>query len=452
MPCQEAKERVKNFSEVALGYTDEMAKAEASRCLQCKNPMCRKGCPVEVRIPEFIAEINSGNLDKAYEILKSTNSLPAVCGRVCPQEKQCEAKCIVGVKGEPVAIGRLERYVADKALASQAKSAAAPAKKNVKIACIGSGPASLTCAGYLANLGAIVTVFEGLHEPGGVLVYGIPEFRLPKSIVRQELEGLKDLGVDIKTSYVGGTTITIDSLFKEGYKAVFVGVGAGLPLFLNIPGENLIGVFSANEYLTRANLGRAYDFPNYDTPYYTGKKVTVFGAGNVAMDAARTAMRMGAESVHIVYRRTRNEMPARLEEIEHAFEEGVQLLELSAPLEFKGNEQGKLQSVILQKMELGEPDASGRRSPVPVANSEFEMETDLAIVALGTRPNPLFIHNTPALELNKKGYIVVNEETSETSIPNVFAGGDIVTGAATVILAMGAGRKAGAAIADRFLK
>lgn len=452
MPCQKAEERVKNFNEVALGYTDEMAKAEASRCLQCKNPMCRKGCPVEVRIPEFIAQINNGDLEKAYKILKSTNSLPAVCGRVCPQEKQCEAKCILGAKGEPVAIGRLERYVADKALAANKKTAAASASKDVKIACIGSGPASLTCAGYLANLGAKVTVFEGLHEPGGVLVYGIPEFRLPKSIVRQELEGLKDMGVEIKTSFVGGTTVTVDSLFEQGYKAIFVGVGAGLPLFLNVPGENLIGVFSANEYLTRTNLGRAYDFPNYDTPCYSGKKVTVFGAGNVAMDAARTAMRMGAETVHIVYRRTRNEMPARLEEIEHAFEEGVQLLELAAPLAFKGDELGKLRSVTLQKMELGEPDASGRRSPVPVQGSEFELETDLAIVALGTRPNPLFIHNTPALELNKKGYITVNEETCETSIPNVFAGGDIVTGAATVILAMGAGRKAGAAIAERFLK
>lgn len=452
MPCQDAKERIKNFNEVALGYTDEMAKAEASRCLQCKNPMCRKGCPVEVRIPEFIAEVAKGDLCKAYEILKSTNSLPAVCGRVCPQEKQCEAKCILGAKSEPVAIGRLERYVADKALCAKTKISTKPESKDVKIACIGSGPASLTCAGYLANLGAKVTVFEGLHEPGGVLVYGIPEFRLPKSIVHQELEGLKDLGVEIKTSFVGGTTVTLKSLFEKGYKAVFVGVGAGLPLFLNIPGENLIGVFSANEYLTRTNLGRAYDFPNYDTPYYSGKNVTVFGAGNVAMDAARTAMRMGAESVHIVYRRSRNEMPARLEEIEHAFEEGIQLLELAAPLEFKGDAQGKLCSVTLQKMELGEPDASGRRSPVPVPNSEFELATDLAIVALGTRPNPLFIHNTPELELNKKGYIVVNEETNETSVPNVFAGGDIVTGAATVILAMGAGRKAGAAIAERFLK
>ncbi len=451
MPCQEPKERITNFNEVALGYTDEMAKAEASRCLQCKNPLCRKGCPVEVRIPEFIAAINENDLTKAYEILKSTNSLPAVCGRVCPQEKQCEAKCILGAKGEPVAIGRLERYVADKALEAQTKTAK-PQAKNVKIACIGSGPSSLTCAGYLANLGAEVTVFEGLHEPGGVLVYGIPEFRLPKNIVRQELQALQDLGVEIKTSVVGGTAVTLDSLFKKGYQAIFVGVGAGLPLFLNIPGENLIGVFSANEYLTRTNLGRAYDFPNYDTPSYSGKNVTVFGAGNVAMDAARTAKRMGAETVHIVYRRSRNEMPARSEEIEHAFEEGVELLELSAPLEFKGNENGKLVSVTLQKMELGEPDASGRRSPVPVPNSNFEMKTDLAIVALGTRPNPLFINNTPELELNRKGYIVTDEETGETSVKNVFAGGDIVTGAATVILAMGAGRKAAATIAGRFLK
>ena len=452
MPCQDPKERIKNFNEVALGYTKEMAQAEASRCLQCKNPTCRKGCPVEVRIPEFIAEVANGDLCKAYEILKSTNSLPAVCGRVCPQEKQCEAKCILTHKGDAVAIGRLERFVADTALCANTKPEIKPSAQKAKIACIGSGPASLTCAGYLANLGAKVTIFEGLHEPGGVLVYGIPEFRLPKSIVHQELDGLIAQGVDIKTSFVGGTTVTLNSLFKEGYDAIFIGVGAGLPQFLNVPGENLVGVFSANEYLTRINLGRAYDFPNHDTPYYAGKKVTVFGAGNVAMDAARTAMRMGAESVHIVYRRSRAEMPARLEEIEHAFEEGVQLLELSAPLKFNSNETGKLASVTLQKMELGEPDASGRRSPIPLANSEFELETDLAIVALGTRPNPLFIHNTPELALSKKGYIQVNEETNETSVPNVFAGGDIVTGAATVILAMGAGRKAAMEIAKRFIK
>ncbi len=451
MPCQDPQERIKNFSEVALGYTEEMAKIEASRCIQCKKPLCRQGCPVEVRIPEFIAQVAKGDLCEAYNILTSTNSLPAVCGRVCPQEKQCEGSCILGKKGEPVAIGRLERYVADQALCNNLlPSAVALASPEVKVACIGSGPSSLTCAGYLAARGAKVTIFEGLHEPGGVLIYGIPNFRLPKDIVAKELDNLKTQNVDIKTNYVGGTTVTVESLFAEGYKAIFVGVGAGLPYFLGIPGESLIGVFSANEYLTRANLGRSYDFPAYDTPNCDGKNVTVFGAGNVAMDAARTAMRMGAESVTIVYRRSQAEMPARHEEIEHAFEEGCKLLELSAPISFNGNETGHLTSVTLHKMELGEPDASGRRSPRKVEGSEFELPTDLAIVALGTRPNPIFIEATPEVSLNKWGYIVTNEETGETSVPNVFAGGDIVTGAATVISAMGAGRKAACTIAKRY--
>lgn len=453
MPCQDPAERIKNFDEVALGYTDEMAKAEASRCLQCKKPLCSLGCPVEVAIPEFIAEIVKGDLCAAYDVIKATNSLPAVCGRVCPQEKQCEGACILSKKGDAVAIGRLERYVADKALCSNiVPNKIIPQSPEVKIACIGAGPASLTCASYLAGKGAKVTLFEGLHEPGGVLVYGIPNFRLPKTIVCQELDNLKAQNVEIKTNWVGGTTVTVDSLFAEGYKAIFVGVGAGLPYFLDIPGENLIGVFSANEYLTRANLGRSYDFPNYDTPNYAGKNVTVFGAGNVAMDAARTAKRMGAENVYIVYRRSRAEMPARHEEIEHAFEEGVELLSLAAPINFAGNEEGRLCSVTLQKMELGEPDESGRRSPCVIEGSEFVLPTDLAIIALGTRPNPLFINATPILNLNKKGYIVVDQESGETSIPNVFAGGDIVTGAATVILAMGAGRKAGSVIAKRFLE
>ena len=452
MPCQDPAKRIKNFDEVALGYTDEMAKAEASRCLQCKKPLCMAGCPVEVRIPEFIAEILNDDFCAAYDIIKTTNSLPAVCGRVCPQENQCEGKCILTNKGEAVAIGRLERYVADKALCDNIIPQAITLKDpEIKIACIGAGPASLTCAGYLAARGAKVTLFEGLHEPGGVLVYGIPNFRLPKEIVCQELDNLQAQNVEIKTNWVGGTTVTVDSLFAEGYKGIFVGVGAGLPYFLDVPGENLIGVFSANEYLTRANLGRSYDFPNYDTPNYTGKNVTVFGAGNVAMDAARTAKRMGAETVSIVYRRSRAEMPARHEEIEHAFEEGVELLELSAPISFEGNKEGRLQSVKLHKMVLGEPDESGRRSPKKLEGSEFILTTDLAIIALGTRPNPLFIDATPALNLNKKGYIVVDQESGETSIPNVFAGGDIVTGAATVILAMGAGRKAGAVLAERFL-
>ena len=452
MPCQAPAERVKNFKEVALGYTSEMAAAEASRCLQCKKPLCRSGCPVEVRIPEFIARVAEGNLTEAYRILRSTNSLPAVCGRVCPQEKQCEGACILGKKGEPVAIGRLERYVADNASAGACDTdmgCAAP-RHDVRVACIGSGPSSLTCAGYLAALGARVTVFEGLHEPGGVLVYGIPSFRLPKDVVARELDNLRALDVDIRTNWVGGRTVEVPRLLEEGYRAVFIGVGAGLPLFLDIPGENLIGVFSANEYLTRANLGRAYDFPCYDTPNYPGKKVTVFGAGNVAMDAARTAMRMGAESVNIVYRRTRAEMPARGEEIEHALEEGVTLMELAAPLRFIGDESGRLSGVELQRMELGEPAASGRRRPQPVEGDTFTHETDLAIIALGTRPNPLLLEATPELELNRKGYIVTDETTGETSIPNVFAGGDIVTGAATVILAMGAGRKAAREIARRF--
>lgn len=455
MPCQPADERVKNFREVALGYTPEMARAEASRCLQCKKPLCRSGCPVEVRIPEFIEQTGLGNLTEAYRILRSTNSLPAVCGRVCPQEKQCEGACILGRKGEPVAIGRLERYVADTALAAARKNQApeftAQAHPELKVACVGSGPASLTCAGYLAGLGVRVTVFEGLHEPGGVLVYGIPAFRLPKDVVHQELDALRAMNVEIRTNWVGGRTMTIDSLLAEGYQAVFVGVGAGLPVFLNIPGENIIGVFSANEYLTRVNLGRAYEFPSYDTPTYPGRQVTVFGAGNVAMDAARTAMRMGAESVHIVYRRSKAEMPARQEEIEHALEEGVQLLELAAPLRFTAGDNKRLATVELQRMELGEPDASGRRSPRPIPGSTFTQPTDLAIVALGTRPNPLLLNATPQLTLNRKGYIVVDEATGETSIPNVFAGGDIVTGSATVILAMGAGRRAAREIARRLL-
>lgn len=455
MPIQPAHERVKNFEEVTTGYTAEMAKAEASRCLQCKKPLCQGGCPVEVRIPEFIDQILQGNLAESYRILRSTNSLPAVCGRVCPQEKQCEGACILGKKAEPVAIGRLERYVADAALNGACeglgKTECATPRPDIKVACIGSGPASLTCAGYLAAKGVHVTVFEGLHEPGGVLVYGIPAFRLPKDVVHKELDNLRALHVDIRTNWVGGRTVEVQQLLDEGYQAVFLGVGAGLPMFLNIPGENLVGVFSANEYLTRANLGRAYSFPKFDTPYYPGKHVTVFGAGNVAMDAARTAKRMGAESVHIVYRRTKAEMPARHEEIEHALEEGVELLELVAPLRFMAGENNRLATVELQRMELGEPDASGRRSPKAVPGSEFMHETDLAIVALGTRPNPLLLEATPNLKLNAKGYIVVDEASGETSIPGVFAGGDIVTGSATVILAMGAGRRAAREIAKRLL-
>ena len=454
MPCQHAAERARNFGEVALGYTREQAMLEASRCLQCKKPHCRQGCPVEVRIPEFIGRLAQGDVAEAYRILKSTNSLPAVCGRVCPQENQCEGKCILGGKGQPVAIGRLERYVADAAmregLAVEEKAPVA-ANENLKVACIGSGPSSITVAGYLAAKGIKVTVFEALHEPGGVLIYGIPAFRLPKDVVAAELEGLRRNGVEFRTNWVGGRTISVQRLFDQGYKAVFIGVGAGLPQFLGIPGENLIGVFSANEKLTRVNIGRAYDLPNFETPSYPGRHVTIFGAGNVAMDAARTALRLGAESSTIIYRRTRAEMPARREEIEHAEEEGVTLMELVGPVRFNAGEDGALASVTLQRMRLGEPDASGRRSPVPIEGDVFEYQTDLAVVAVGTRSNPILLEATPGLELNRRGYIIANEETGETSIPNVFAGGDIVTGAATVILAMGAGRRAAREISRRLL-
>ena len=445
MPCQPAEERIHNFSEVALGYTAEMAQAEATRCLQCKKPLCRQGCPVDIDIPAFIAEVAKGDLDEANRIIYKASSLPAVCGRVCPQEKQCEGQCILGKKGQPVAIGRLERFVADNA---KHECPTGVIRLGRKVACIGSGPASITCAGYLSRLGVDVTMFEGLHEAGGVLVYGIPAFRLPKDVVARELDCLRSTGVDIRLNYVGGRTVTVQSLLDEGYEAVFIGVGAGLPYFLGVPGENCIGVFSANEYLTRVNLGRAHSFPKFDTPVAPGKHVTVFGAGNVAMDAARTALRLGAESVHIVYRRTRAEMPARGEEIEHALGEGVQLLELSAPLQFLVDEEGKLKGVELQRMDLGEPDASGRRRPQPVEGSNFVQETDLAIVALGTRSNPLMLDCTPGLELTAKNYIAV-DENGETSIPNVYAGGDIVTGAATVILAMGAGRRAAQSIAKK---
>ena len=454
MPCQPADVRARNFDEVALGYTREMAMQEASRCLQCKKPLCMKGCPVEVPIRDFIGEVARGNFDAAYRIIKSTNSLPAVCGRVCPQENQCEGRCILKAKGQPVAIGRLERFVADTYIATTAceqvtgTSACAMPVPGKKVACIGSGPSSLTCAGVCAAAGLKVDVFEALHEPGGVLIYGIPAFRLPKTVVATEVNGLRLAGVDFHLNSVGGRTFMVEELRRD-YDAVFIGVGAGLPIFLGVPGENLVGVFSANEYLTRVNLGRAYDFPNHDTPAFPGKNVTVFGAGNVAMDAARTALRMGAESVHIVYRRTKAEMPARREEIEHAEEEGVKFEMLAAPLRFNGDAEMRLQSVTLQKMELGEPDASGRRRPVPVEGQTYDLATDLAIVALGTRSNPILLEATRGLELTERGYIKVNEETGETSMPGVFAGGDIVTGAATVILAMGAGRRAGQEIVRR---
>ena len=457
MRCQPAAQRIRNFDEVALGYSREEAMAEAARCLQCKRPRCVKGCPVEIDIPDFIARVAEGKMDEAYTSLKRFNSLPAVCGRVCPQEDQCEGGCILTAKGQPIAIGRLERYVADTYLATGAcdqitgENVCALPDPALKVACIGAGPASLTVAGDLAAKGVAVTVYEALHVVGGVLVYGIPEFRLPKSlVVEKEIIALQQLGVEFVTNWVGGKTFLIDELLEQDYKAVFIGVGAGLPRFLNIPGENLIGVFSANEYLTRANLGRAYDFPNYDTPTYMGKNVTVYGAGNVAMDAARTALRLGAESVSIVYRRTRDEMPCRHEELEHAEEEGVKLQTLCGPIKFQGDENGRLTTVTLQRMELGEPDDSGRRSPKPIEGAYFDQPTDLAVVAVGTRANPILLEATPALKCNKWGYIEA-DANGETSIPNVFAGGDIVTGAATVILAMGAGRVAAKEIARRIL-
>jgi len=456
MPLQPVEQRIKNFDEVALGYTMDMAIQEASRCLQCKKPQCVKGCPVEVPIPQFIAALAERNIEKAYKIIKSTNSLPAICGRVCPQEIQCEGSCVLKSKGQPIAIGRLERFVADEFFHRDAcdfisdKPECPYIDIDKKVACIGSGPSSLTVAGYLASRGCKVTVYEALHELGGVLVYGIPEFRLPKNkIVAKEVNALRDLGVEFVLNAVGGKTFSIQELFDKGYKAVFIGVGAGLPRFLNIPGENLNGVFSANEYLTRVNLGRAYDFPNFDTPIIRGRQVTVYGGGNVAMDAARTAVRLGAERVRIVYRRTVDAMPARREEIEHAMEEGVVMECLAAPLEFLADPDGNLGRVRLQRMELGPPDESGRCKPVPVPGDTYELETDLAIIAVGTRANPVLLENEPRLAVNKWGYIQVDEKTGETSIPNVFAGGDIVTGAATVILAMGAGRVAAKEIARR---
>lgn len=458
MPEQPANVRNQNFDEVTLGYTSELAIQEAQRCLQCKNPVCEKGCPVEVNIKDFVGLIAKGDFNGAYKKLLETNSLPAVCGRVCPQEVQCEKDCVLAKKGQPVCIGRLERFAADQYAASSAceqitgKDVCAIVDDTVKVACIGSGPASLTVAGYLAGLGVKVTVFEALHELGGVLVYGIPEFRLPKAIVRREVEGLSSLGVEFVTNFVGGKTFTIEELFKQGYKAVFIGVGAGLPWFLGLPGESLIGVFSANEYLTRVNLGRAFEFPQSDTPIFPGKNVVVFGGGNVAMDAARTALRLGAENVTIAYRRTKAEMPARLEELHHAIEEGVQLELLCSPIEFLGDDKGYLKAIKMQKMCLGEPDASGRCSPVPIEDEYFELIADLAVVSVGTGPNPILLENTPGLKLNRKGYIQVNEETQETSIPNVFAGGDISTGSATVIAAMGAGRKAAKTIYERVMQ
>ncbi len=448
MPEQDPKVRARNFREVTLGYTEAQAVEEANRCLGCKNPLCVQGCPVNVRIPEFIRKVQERDFLAAYEILTSTNALPALSGRVCPQESQCEAKCVRGVKGESVAIGRLERFVADW---YRQNVNAMPEKcetNGTKVAVVGSGPAGLTAASDLAKLGYEVTVFEALHTAGGVLVYGIPEFRLPKAIVANEVEKLKAQGVTVMTNMVIGRVLTIDELFEMGYKAVFVGSGAGLPMFMNIPGESLKGVMSANEYLTRTNLMKAYS-PDADTPVIKSKAVAVVGGGNVAMDAARCAMRLGAEHVYVVYRRGEAEMPARLEEKHHAKEEGIEFKTLCNPVEVIGDENGRACGIKCIRMELGEPDASGRRRPIEVPGSEFILDVDTVIMSLGTNPNPLIRSTTPGLETNRKGCLIVDEEEMTTR-QGVFAGGDAVTGAATVILAMGAGKKGAAAI-HRFL-
>ena len=450
MPSQDPNVRNKNFQEVALGYTEEQALDEAQRCLNCKNKPCMTGCPVMVHIPEFIAEVAKGDFEAAYQIISHTSALPAVCGRVCPQENQCEKYCVRGKKGDPVGIGRLERFVADWHNANCTAAPEKPASNGHRVAVVGSGPAGLTCAGDLARKGYEVTVFEALHLAGGVLVYGIPEFRLPKSIVQKEVDGLKALGVTISTDTVVGRTITIDELMEEqGFEAVFIGSGAGLPMFMNIPGVNYKGVFSANEFLTRINLMKAYK-PDSDTPIIHPKKVAVVGGGNVAMDAARCAKRLGAE-VYIVYRRGMEELPARKEEVEHAEEEGIIFKTLNNPVEILADENDDVNKIRCIKMELGEPDASGRRRPVEVPGSEFDLDVDCVIMALGTSPNPLIKDTTKGLEINKKGGIVVNED-GLTSKENVYAGGDAVTGAATVILAMGAGKTAAKAIDEALSK
>lgn len=451
MPEQNPKMRIQNFSEVALGYTRENALREASRCLNCKNQPCVSGCPVNVQIPAFIKKIKEGDFMGAIRTIKETNALPAVCGRVCPQESQCEKECIVGKKGEPVAIGRLERFAADYELSlGDVRVLDTPEPSGKKVAIIGAGPAGLTVAGELSKKGHGVTVFEALHKAGGVLVYGIPEFRLPKAIVQREVDYVQKLGANIKVDTIVGQSITVDELFAQGYDAIFVGTGAGLPYFLNIPGENLNGVYSANEFLTRSNLMKAYLFPEYDTPVRVGSKVAVIGGGNVAMDGARVSKRLGAD-VHLVYRRSRDEMPARAEEAHHAEEEGIHFNLLTNPIRVVGDDKGWVKGLECVKMELGEPDASGRRRPVEVKGSNFIIDVDVVIVAIGQGPNPILTQNTEGLKLRRSGNIEADDETGKTSRKGVFAGGDIVTGAATVILAMGAGRKAAAAM-DEYLR
>ena len=458
MKEQDPSVRSGNFEEVALGYTLEEAMEEATRCLQCKHMPCVAGCPVSVRIPEFIAKIAQGEVLEAYEIIKSTNNLPAVCGRVCPQENQCEKYCVRGNKGDPVGIGRLERFAADYAMthSDESKKKAQENKadngnKSKKVAVIGSGPSSMTCAADLATMGYSVTVFEALHVAGGVLMYGIPEFRLPKAIVQEEISKIEALGVEIKTNVVIGKTLTIEEIKDMGYEAIFIGSGAGLPRFLGIEGENLNGVYSANEFLTRVNLMKAYDPCKSDTPLFVGKVTAVVGGGNVAMDAARSAKRAGAETVYIIYRRGENEVPARAEEVHHAKEEGIIFKLLTNPIAIKGDEKGWVKNMECVEMELGEPDASGRRRPVEIKGSNFTIPIDMAIMAIGTSPNPLIKNTTEGLETQKWGGLIADEETGQTTLEGVFAGGDAVTGAATVILAMGAGKSSAKAI-DEYLQ
>lgn len=452
MPEQDPQVRNKNFQEVATGYTPDMAMEEAKRCIQCKHKPCMKGCPVNVQIPDFIALVAEGKFEEAYQKVAETNALPAICGRVCPQETQCEGVCVRGIKGEPVAIGRLERFVADYHMQNSCEVVLPVEANGHKVAMVGTGPASLTCAGDLAKLGYDVTMFEAFHVPGGVLMYGIPEFRLPKSLVQAEIDLLRQRGVDIQTNMVIGKILTIDELMDEfGYEAVFVGSGAGLPKFMGIPGENYNGVFSSNEFLTRINLMKAYLFPDVDTPVNVGRRVVVVGGGNVAMDAARSAKRLGAEEVYIVYRRSEEEMPARLEEVHHAKEEGIIFKNLHNPMEIHADEKGWVTGMTLQKMELGEPDESGRRRPVEIPGATEELECETVIMAIGQSPNPLIKNTTPDIDTAFWGGIIVDEETGATSKPGVFAGGDAVTGAATVILAMGAGKQAAAAI-DAYIK
>jgi len=454
MKKQSPEERIKNFNEVALGYTHVQAIAEAKRCLGCKKKPCVEGCPVEIDIPSFIHFIAEGDFNSAIKKIKEKNNLPAICGRVCPQETQCEILCVLGKKGEPEAIGRLERFIADWEMENFNPPSRIKIDQNKKgkVAVIGSGPAGLTCAADLARMGYTVKIFESLHETGGVLRYGIPEFRLPKKVVNREVEYVKSLGVEIVTNVLVGRSITIEELFKEGFQAIFIGTGAGLPMFLRVPGENLNGIYSANEFLTRVNLGKAYLFPEYDTPVNIGERVAVIGAGNVSMDSARSALRLGAKEVYIVYRRSEVEMPARKEEIENAREEGVIFHLLTNPVEFIGDEDGWVKKMKCIRMRLGEPDESGRRRPVPIPHSEFIMDVDTVVIAIGQSPNPLIPQSLPGLKLGKRGNIQVDEKTGKTDIEGIFAGGDIATGAATVIAAMGAGKRAARAIDEYISK